>query len=324
MMELRLGDLYELIVRIVDDRLKQREEAKGFTTVKGTEIPPSDFYAKSPDEQKVQALREQITALVDLQSQILESIKENQQRTEELLKELLSLLEQLLEASKISNGRRSTSLPGGASKSEGEPTSYSEKSRYLEKLSKPIELAGYNPKPISSLNGEGSDFTSLETQTSKPPSQPITDKLALNAATPVGTSSLSMKGEGQKTLDREEDLIEQLSNYLKRLFGIEVDYLSTRPTPSSSLQDAQILVGEGVHNGQAVTLTIFRKSQITPTDVTVFYNAVVRPLRGSVNGTVTGIVFGETFEPKSLKVAHALDLLVIDMKSLREVVDNKV
>jgi hypothetical protein len=36
-MEIRLGDLYELIVRIVDDRLKQRGETEHIAAMKGSE-----------------------------------------------------------------------------------------------------------------------------------------------------------------------------------------------------------------------------------------------------------------------------------------------
>jgi hypothetical protein len=33
------------------------------------------------------------------------------------------------------------------------------------------------------------------------------------------------------------------------------------------------------------------------------------------------VVFGETFEQKALKVAHALDLLVVNLKDLQEIGD---
>jgi len=52
-MEIRLGDLYELIVRIVDDRLKQRGETEHIAAMKGSESP-SELQAKSPSEQQLQ------------------------------------------------------------------------------------------------------------------------------------------------------------------------------------------------------------------------------------------------------------------------------
>jgi len=109
-MEIRLGDLYELIVRIVDDRLKQRGETEHVAALKGSESSPPEPPAKSPSEHQLQfqALQEQIATLIDLNRQILTAVRENQRRNEELLSELLNLLRQFLEASKVTDGRRTT------------------------------------------------------------------------------------------------------------------------------------------------------------------------------------------------------------------------
>ena len=312
-MEIRLGDLYELIVRIVDDRLKQRSEVEHIVAPKGTDVSLPEHQAKSPSEQQFQALQEQIATLIDLNRQILTAVRENQQRNEELLSELLNLLRQFLEASKVSDGRRTT-LPSAepskpAEEREESTKRSSERQLSSEKLRGRAELSGFTVMSPPDLSDEEFAFTPSDSWLSETSPQPSATELAPDGvATPTVSAQQSLM----------EKMTEQLSNYLRRLFGIDVDYLSARQTPSPSLQGAQILVGEGTYNGQPVTLTVFGKPHITPTDITIFYNAIVRPLRGSVNEPVMSVVFGETFEQKALKVAHALDLLVVNLKDLQE------
>jgi len=314
-MEIRLGDLYELIVRIVDDRLKQRGEAEHIAALKGSESPLPEPQAKSPGEQQsqFQVLQEQIATLIDLNRQILVAVRENQRRNEELLNELLNLLRQFLEASKIGDGRRTTLPSAEPSKTAEEREEVtkrsSEKQHSIEKPRRQTELSGFTVMSPPDLSDEEIAFTPSDSWLNETSPQPSTTELAPDGvATPMVSAQRSLM----------ERVTEQLSDYLRRLFGIDVDYLSARQTPSPLLQGAQILVGEGTYNGQLVTLTVFGKPHITPTDITIFYNAVVRPLRGSVNEPVMGIIFGETFEQKALKVAHALDLLVVNLKDLQE------
>jgi len=317
-MEIRLGDLYELIVHIVDDRLKQRGEAEHVAALKGTESSLPEPRAKSPREQQLQfqALQEQIATLIDLNRQILAAVQENQRRNEELLSELLNLLSQFLEASKVSDGRRTTlpsiepSKPAGGR--EEAPKRASDRQRSSEKARKLAELSGLAVMSPPDLSDEGDVFAPPDSWLNETSQQPAATELA-----PDGVVAPTVSAQPSLT----ETMVEQLPDYLRRLFGIDVDYLSARPAPSPSLQGAQILVGEGTYNGQPVTLTVFGKPHITPTDITVFYNAIVRPLRGSVNELVMSVVFGETFEQKALKVAHTLDLLVVNLKDLQEIGD---
>ena len=317
-MEIRLGDLYELIVCIVDDRLKQRGEAEHTAPLKGSESILPEPQAKSPSEQQLQfqALQEQLAALIDLNRQILAAVRENQRRNEELLGELLNLLRQFLEASKVSDGRRTTLPSAEPSKPTGEreeaPKRTSDKQRPSEKARKPSELSELAVMSPPDLSDEEIAFVPPDSWLNETSPQPVAEELAPDGvATPTVSAQRSLM----------ETVTEHLSDYLRRLFGIDVDYLSARQTPSPSLQGAQILVGEGTYNGQPVTLTVFGKPHITPTDITIFYNSVVRPLRGSVNEPVMSVIFGETFEQKALKVAHALDLLVVNLKDLQEVGD---
>jgi hypothetical protein len=317
-MEIRLGDLYELIVRIVDDRLKQRGETEHIAAMKGSESSLPEPQAKSPSEQQLQfqSLQEQIATLIDLNRQILTAVRENQRRNEELLSELLNLLRQFLEASKISDGRRTTLPSAEPSKPAGEreeaPKRTSERQRPGEKTRKPSELSELAVMSPPDLSDEEIAFTPPDNWLNETSPQPAATELAPDGvAAPIVNAQPSLV----------ETMVERLPDYLRRLFGIDVDYLSARSAPSPSLQDAQILVGEGIYNGQPVTLTVFGKPHITPTDITIFYNAIVRPLRGSVNEPVMSVVFGETFEQKALKVAHALDLLVVNLKDLQEIGD---
>lgn len=324
-MDVRLGDLYDLIIRIVDDRLKQRSETEKLLAARGVETSFSDSSERSPDEEKtlLLTLSEQMTNLVNLQRQLLETVQASQRRTEALLSELLDLLKQQVEVSRASNGRRSVQSLTEDEKPVGERShekdSGSKKSHELRpnaRSDKIHEAKGYTTMSPPNLSDEEITFLPSDNWLKEPSPQ-------------LSTSELSPDGVSAPTINappsQMETLTDQLSDYLRRLFGIEVDYLRTRQTPSSpSIQDAQVLVGEGTYNGQSVTLTIFGKSHITPTDVTVFYNAVVRPLRGSVTEPVMSIVFGETFEPKALKVAHALDLLVVNLKDLREISGDEI
>ncbi|MCS7185715.1 MAG: hypothetical protein N3B10_09140 [Armatimonadetes bacterium] len=325
-MDVRLGDLYDLIIRIVDDRLRQKVEDEHLSSARGRDVsfPRSQEVSPSNDETILQTLLEQITNLIDLHRQLLETFQANQRRTETLLSELLNLVKQQVEVSRTSNGRRSNQQLNDEEKpiaeklsekvpdkeeglkkpSEQRPSARSEKNH--ERSSK-----GYTVMSPPDLSDEEVSFVPSDNWLKEQPMQPATSELTTDGAlSPTASVPSTTMGV----------LTDQLSEYLRRLFGIEVDYLRTRQTPSSpSLQDAQVLVGEGTYNGELVTLTIFGKPHITPTDVTVFYNAVVRPLRGSVTEPVLSIVFGETFEAKALKVAHALDLLVVNLKDLREI-----
>ena len=317
-MEIRLGDLYELIVRIVDDRLKQQGEAKHTVVLKGTEasLPEPRANSSSERELQFQVLQEQIAALIDINRQILATVRESQQRNEALLSELLNLLRQFLEASKVSDGRRTTLPSAEPSKPAGEreetPKRTSDKQRSSDKTRKPSEISGLAVMSPPDLSDEEIAFAPPDNWLNETSPQPAATELA-----PDGVAAPAVSAQPSLI----EAAAERLPEYLRRLFGIDVDYLSARQTPSPSLQGAQILVGEGTYNGQPVTLTVFGKTHITPTDITIFYNAIVRPLRGSVNEPVMSVVFGETFEQKALKVAHALDLLVVNLKDLQEIGD---
>jgi len=315
-MEIRLGDLYELIVRIVDDRLKQQGEAKHTVVLKGTEasLPEPRANSSSERELQFQVLQEQIAALIDINRQILATVRESQQRNEALLSELLNLLRQFLEASKVSDGRRTTLPSAEPSKPAGEreetPKRTFDKQRSSDKTRKPSEISGLAVMSPPDLSDEEIAFAPPDNWLNETSPQPAATELA-----PDGVAAPTVSAQPSLI----EAAAERLPEYLRRLFGIDVDYLSARQTPSPSLQGAQILVGEGTYNGQPVTLTVFGKTHITPTDITIFYNAVVRPLRGSVSEPVMSVIFGETFEQKALKVAHALDLLVVNLRDLQEI-----
>ncbi len=324
-MDIRLGDLYDFIVRIVDDRLKQRWENDFTLAAKGEDaaLVGSRERSSHKEEPLLPTLLEQINNLLNLQRQLLEAVQtsqESQKRIEALLEELLNLMRQQSEVSKTSNGRRLAQSLGEEEKPDAKGSS--DKESGLKKF--PEHPAGSHGDRGYETSSKGYAVMSPpdlgdEDASVLPSDNWLKEQPALSPTGELATDGISAPTVSAPPLGTEI-LTEQLSDYLRRLFGIDVDYLRTRQTPSSpSLQDAQVLVGEGTYNGQSVTLTIFGKSHITPTDVTVFYNAVVRPLRGSVTEPVLSIVFGETFEPKALKVAHALDLLVINLRDLREV-----
>lgn len=319
-MDIRLGDLYELIVRIVDDRIKQLAGSEQPHALRAGEVQLIP-HAKLPgeEESKVQALQEQFAKLVDLQKQLLEVVQKNQQRTEAILNELMNLLKQQMNVSKASNGQRVTLTSGegeslsseNALKKENDskPLSDQTRSGSLDGSIKPSPSKGYTVMSPPDSVDEEIPYAPSDQWLNEPSPQPPVNQLASDGASVPVT-------EAPPAVEISSD---QLSEYLRRLFGIEVDYLGSRQTPNSpALEGSQVLVGEGVYNGEPVTLTIFGKSHITPTDVTVFYNAIVRPLRGSVTEPVMSIIFGKTFEPKALKVAHALDLLVVNLRDLME------
>ncbi|MCS7264908.1 MAG: hypothetical protein NZ805_08765 [Armatimonadetes bacterium] len=324
-MEIRLGDLYDLIVRIVDDHLKQQRETDqmAFSEVgrnynQDVRLKPSE----SSEGNDFQAIKEQVAKLMAFHRHLLDVIQTNQKRTEALLNELLNLLRQQSNETSMTVDRR-INLPSINSESEnGLNDKGATKNRPSEnRIAKPIDAAPERKSspsnyavmsPPEEFDSEISTATSDIWLTENLP-QPVSSELATD-----GVSETFFEPIESKEATTLQVLMDQLSDYLKRFFSIDVDYLHARHTPSSpSLQDGQILVGEGFHKGQPVTITIFGKSQINPADVTVFYNAIVRPLRSSVTEPVISVVFGETFEPKALKVAYALDLLVINLKDLQ-------
>lgn len=328
-MEIRLGDLYELIVRIVDDRLRQYRNSERIDAFGSGEVQNRGLQGKISDDSEkseLQTLREQLKSLLSLQQQTLETVQANQRRIEAILNELLTLLRQQIDNSKMGDGRRAN-LPSGISEASGSVGNLTKEQGLPQNWEETITEKPQTPLPerkppsnyrIMSLPNKVDyeiPFAPSDNWLEENLSEPVSSELA-----PDGVS-LSLADSAERTdAPSFQVLTEQLSELLKRLFGIEVDYLHARQTLSSpSLQNAQILLGEGFHNGQPITLTIFGKSHISPTDITIFYNAVVRPLKGSVTEPVVSLVFGETFEPKALKIAHALNLLVVNLKDLQNI-----
>lgn len=316
-----MGDLYELIIRIVDDRLKQKDKTENTLLVGESHVSFSGSQGRATDKEEtlLQALSQQIIVLVDIQRQLLETVQMGQQRIEALLNEFLNMMRQQAEVSVINSSHPSSrSWREAESDSERNPERESGLRKPSEKHTGPrSDETNENPSNGYALM---SPPDLIDEEVSYLPSDNWLEEVSLKPSTndlmPDGVSIPTASASPPKT----DVLTDQLPDYLRKLFGIEVDYIRARQTPSSpSLQNAQVLVGEGTYNGQLVTLTIFGKSHITPTDVTIFYNAVVRPLRGSVTEPVLSVVFGESFEVKALKVAHALDLLVVNLKDLMEI-----
>ncbi len=261
---------------------------------------------------------EELRQTTELQKAL--ALRLNPQRTETLLAEVLNAIRQLpdrvnTESSRIPNGQQteSTSIVekavGKRGREAGEqdevkPVSDRKARDGATNRSSTVERGASKESPPAELP---------EAVVSEPGNQQLKESLAEPVVEPLaadGTATAMISWDIDK-------LAEQLANYLESRLGIVVEFLQARQTPSSPLlQDAQVLVGEGTQNDQPMTLTVFCKPVVSPADVTVFYNAIVRPLRGSVAESVMGILLGETFEPKAQKVAHALDLLVIGTKEL--------
>ncbi len=314
-MEIRLGDLYDFIVRVVEDRLRLREN---LSPLQGSarEPPSVSLFASEPtpeptsrDAPQWHVVQKQLAEITQLLHQLLEATHGHQQRTEALLGELLILFRQALEAQEapargVTNGRRSDAVvaPETLAGGQGEFLSDAPKTIVEQPLAEPSSQ-GYAvmvPPEQEEMPSPVEDERWLE----EPPPQPLREALAADGVASVAAPSSILQAK---------DFPERLTEHLRRQFAIEVDYLKARQTQTSSpiLQNAQVLMGEGSYNGQPVTLTIFVKPTISPADVTLFCNAIVRPLRGSVEEAVIGIVVGEDFGSKALRVAHTFDLLVI-------------
>ncbi len=309
-----MGDLYDFIVRVVEDRLRLRENPPLQGSAR--EPPSASLSAPEPtpepasrDAPQWHVVQKQLAEIAQLLHQLLEATHAHQQRTEGLLGELLVLLRQALEAQEataqgVTNGQGSDVAVAPETLASGRGEFLSDASEAtVEQPSAEPSSQGYAvmaPPEQEEIPSPVEDERWLE----EPPPQPVREALAADGVASVAAPSSILQAE---------DFPERLAEHLKRQFAIEVDYLKVRQTQTSSpiLQNAQVLMGEGSYNGQPVTLTIFVKPTISPADVTLFCNAIVRPLRGSVEESVIGIVVGETFEPKALRVAHTFDLLVI-------------
>jgi|GEM_PF-767390 len=358
-MDVRLADLYELIVRIIEDRLRQYQDV-GQTAYsesgKASAIQrPMPISAQSNHQrtettlegQQVQSLSEQLTTLIALQRQLLEIVQANQQRTETLLNELLNLLWQQINAPKTGNDYRAGFTESDLGKQDS--IGSAEKQKLLNspagvppKQDKQKPLSSYTVMPQPDEEGEidggispapSDNWTAIKlTQpSSSEPNAKSVSAAVVEPATVIEPKEVAepatfsepetvVKPISSPEHHQLPDLISQVSEYMEQNLGIKVNRIQPhRPASVTSLKDAQIFVGDGFYNGQLIILAFLSQSQVSPADVTVFYNAVVRPLRSAMAEPVMGLVLGETFEPKSIMVAYILGLLLVNLKNLQAV-----
>ncbi|MCS7191764.1 MAG: hypothetical protein NZ937_02115 [Armatimonadetes bacterium] len=327
-MEIRISDLYELIVRIVEDKMKQHRDLRQVASIGSSSDAVHHEQSSKPsttsEGQQSQDLQEQLAILIKLQSQLIEVVQTNQRRTEELLNGLMNLLQQQLNASKTrdsqkvnlsessSDKRKETDLTDERQiplKGLQETNSKSQQSKV--ERDEPKTLSGYivmSPpdefeKEINSSSGSHF-FDGFSQSASK--------ELDANGAPSAVAEPVS-----ERNHLRIQTVIEQLPQFLRQISGVEVEYLQASKVSSlSSLQNAQIFLGEGFYGGQTIALAILSKSHITSSDISIFHNFVMRAFRSSVSEPVMGIVFGETVEPEALKVAHAFELLIVNLSEL--------
>ncbi len=300
-MEVRLGDLYEFIVRIVEDRLRQQSGAPQ----RPAELlaPPPSVSDNLSETAQWRVIQEQLETLVGLHRQLLDISLTHQQHTEALLSDILKALQQLLDSLRAVNEQQANEEQ--QEKGTDHRKRHDRRPRMTDRIPMP------NPQALLPSNlDEGIAEVPPDKWLEEDTAATIVEEVA-----PDGATGTIVKPPSASLMETET-LSERLSEFLRRLFGVEVDYLQSRPPSSPALQNARVMVGEGTHNGQPMTLTVYAKPEITAADVSVFYNAVVRPLRRSVTETVMGIMVGETFEPKALKVAHTLDLLLLNATDL--------
>ncbi|GBC99240.1 hypothetical protein HRbin17_01762 [bacterium HR17] len=284
-MDLRLGDLYDLVVRVVDERLRQwRLNGSGLPAgdaePNSLTVPSRSETGQTPPSEW-QALAQQLGEVVALQRQVLAALLQYQQRTEALLDELAGALAQLL-GHQRGDSRHLPTASGGETETVPPPRSVKDGASQTEKpsaypsaLAPSVEPAVYVPAGEATV----------------PPAEAV-DGASVNWA-------------------------ELLVTYLQQAVGVQVQYLRERQMPATlEAGGGKVLVGEALRNGQAVTIAALHKDHITAPDVSIFYNAIIKPLRASVTEPVIGVVIGQQFDPKADRVAYAHELIALTIADL--------
>lgn len=279
-MELRLGDLYDLIARIVDDRLRHwRESAAapdGTVPTSGMPTEAKNLSSTSAQGQlpQGQLLLQQLQELVHLQRQLLSAFQQHQQRSEALLEELKGLL------------LRTWEQQGG-------------------------KLGNTSPSPkepeAPSSAGDGFLINAFRTDKQTPAVEPTVFVPTAPAAEPPPAVT-------------HQNWAELLPSHLRHRYGVQVNYLRERALPDAlGATGVKVLIGEGTQNGQGVTLAALVKEQVDAADVGIFYNAIIKPLRASVAEPVIGIIIGNHFDPKATRVAYFHELITVKAEELTNV-----
>lgn len=276
MMELRLGDLYDLITHIVDDRLRHwRENAAapdGTAPTSGMPTEAKNLPSTSAQGQEPQGqlLLQQLQELINLQQQLLAAFRQHQQRSEALLEELKGLLLR----------------------------TWGQQGKEFDDASPPKE-------PIApSSAGDGFLSNAPRTGVLTPTVEPaVFVPTAPTAKPPTAVTHQNWADLLPSHLRHRYGI---QVNYLRE----------RALSDSLGSSGVKVLVGEGTQKGQGVTLTALAKEQVTAADVGIFYNAIVKPLRASIAEPVIGIIIGNHFHPKAARVAYAHELILVKAEEL--------
>jgi hypothetical protein len=302
-MEFRLSDLYELIVRIVDDRLKQWQE-KARASENGMAIKASPTPSKvSEPSPEGQAILQKLQELVTLQQQLLAILQRDQQLNEAKWEEVIGLLRQLLERQER-DGQTLTPAPSF------KPSAPS---------SQPFFNAGdreaFHPQKAGAEPAVLANEDNPPTPSMPPPHLPTTD----TSPSPLPeTVSLASTDVSLPSASPAPDWAGWLIPYLLREWGVQVHFLRERPLPINLPKGkATLLVGEGTQEGQGLTLAALVSEEVTPADVSLFHDTVVKPLRDAIAEPVVGLIVGRQFDPKVLRIAPMLNFVLIRMDEVR-------
>jgi hypothetical protein len=304
-MEFRLGDLYELIVRIVDDRLKQwQEKAKASENgmaVKAS-LTPSKVSEPSPEGQ---AILQKLQELVTLQQQLLAILQRDQQLNEAKWEEVIGLLKQVLEQRERDSQTLTPAPSFEPSRPSPEPLPTSEPPKASPTQGAKVEAAVLTEAKVTTVPSMSVALSPTAAATPSPPFISPPSSVSPTDASPSSATS-------------PPNWADWLIPYLLREWSIQVNFLRERPLPINLPKGkATLLVGEGTQEGQGLTLVVLVTEEVTPADVSLFHETVVKPLRDAIAEPVIGLIVGRQFDPKVLRIAPMLNCVLIRMDEVR-------
>lgn len=299
-MEFRLSDLYELIVRIVDDRLKQwQEKARASENRMAIKASPTPSKVSEPSPEG-QAILQKLQELVTLQQQLLAILQRDQQLKEAKWEEVIGLLRQLLERQER-DGQTLTPAPSfEPSQPSPEPLPTSEPPKASPPQGAKVEAAVLTEAKVTTVPSMSIALSPTAVAIPSPPPAPPPS----SDASPTDAPPPSWA--------------DWLIPYLLREWGVQVHFLRERPLPINLPKGkATLLVGEGTQEGEGLTLAVLVSEGVTPADVSLFHDTVVKPLRDAIAEPVIGLIVGRQFDPKVLRIAPILNCVLIRMDEVR-------
>ncbi|MCS7224622.1 MAG: hypothetical protein NZ959_08730 [Armatimonadetes bacterium] len=142
------------------------------------------------------------------------------------------------------------------------------------------------------------------------PLGPQDSRPAAEIPSPTPTPSAALQEKGKT------NLLDRLGDYLQSHIAVTVGPWEPAQTIQVLGQENQVYMAEGVSDGGMCRIVTLTANHISSTDVSVFYNKIVRELMRTVRSEILPIVIGETLEPKARRTAIYYGILPLTLSQL--------